>query len=170
MFLQSFWLDLVSPWPSGLPPGLQIFPEKHAKIGFWKHGQEKTHENTWFCTREPSKPRFLQHFLVAKMSSLRILLVRLPFRGASWALPSPATKSPFPYESFNSREPFSQCTPKSILAGRNCSSGELQKGSEARKIRDSRHVSTPRSAQNLAKYVIHAMFRCFEAFKTSQNT
>jgi len=36
------------------------------KTGFWKHGQEKQRENTGFCTRELSKPRFLQHFIVGK--------------------------------------------------------------------------------------------------------
>ena len=90
--------------------------------------------------------------------------------------PSPATKSPFPYESFNSREPFSQGRPKSILAGRNCSSGEVPEGlrssqntwftpcsnaskrSKPRKIRDSRRVLMLRRAQSLAKYVIHAVF------------
>ena len=102
--------------------------------------------------------------------------------------PNPATKSPFPYESFNSREPFSQGRPKSILAGRNCSSGEVPEGlrssqntwftpcsnaskrSKPRKTRDSRRVLMLRRAQSLAKYVIHAMFQCFEALKTSQNT
>ena len=102
--------------------------------------------------------------------------------------PSPATKSPFPYESFNSREPFSQSRPKSILAGRNYSSGEVPEGlrssqntwftpcsnaskrSKPRKIRDSRRVLMLRRAQSLAKYVIHAVFSCFEALKTSQNT
>ena len=34
------------------------------------------------------------------------------------------------------------------------------------KIRDSRHVSTVRRAQNFAKYVIHARFQCFELLNT----
>ena len=93
---------------------------------------------------------FLQNFLVAKMSSLRILLVRLPFQGASWAPPSPATKSPFPYESFNSREPFFTRQTEIDL-----SRSQLFFGGSSRR------------AQKLAKYVIHAMFQCLEAIKTS---
>ena len=42
------------------------------------------------------------------------------------------------------------------------------KRSQSREIRDSHHVSTPRRAENLAKYVIHAVSQCFGWLRTSQ--
>ena len=44
------------------------------------------------------------------------------------------------------------------------------KDPKPRKIRDSRHVSTLRRTENLAKYVIHAVFQRFGRLKDSQNT
>ena len=64
VFLQLFWPDSASPWPSGLPPGLQIFWNERKHIGFWKHAQQNARKNSGFCNGE--SPRFFPHILVAK--------------------------------------------------------------------------------------------------------
>ena len=81
--------------PPGSPPGLLIFSKSMQKIGFWKHGQEKARKNTGFCAGESSKPRFLQHILVAKKHFHGLLLVHLPSWGPSWAPPQPGQKMVF---------------------------------------------------------------------------
>ena len=67
------------------------------KIGFWKHEQEKTCENTGFCTRDSPRPRFFLHILVGKKSFHKTFLVHLPFRGASWTPPQLGQKSSVSY-------------------------------------------------------------------------
>ena len=164
MFLQSFWPELASPGPAGSSLGLHIFLKKLAKNRVLETWARKKHVKTQgFWIVDSPKPCILQHFLVAKWNFPGFLLVHLAPRRASWTPPfSWARKWYFSYEDCINQEPFSEGWP-------NWDSGHvwrLSKWSKPRKIRDSRRVSMLRSAQNLANYMIHALFQCLETPKT----
>ena len=151
MFLQSFWPELASLGPAGSSLGLHIFLKKLAKNRVFGNMSKNKHVKTQgFWTVDSQKPCISLHFLVAKWNFPGFLLDHLAPWIASWTHPPSAgpENGIFHTKTVLARSHFRRADQIEILG--------MFEGF--------------RSGQNLAKYMIHAVFQCFEALKTLQHT